>query len=71
MIDKKYKIALEQIWGSESYQVSLMLSTIGNLYAECDFTHDRRRLTDSNYVEQLNDMFYNYCVKNKSWMGVS
>lgn len=71
MIDQKYKKALEQIWGSESYQVSLMLSTIGNLYAECDFTHDRRRLTDSNYVEQLNDMFYNYCVKNKSWMGVS
>lgn len=71
MIDQKYKKALEQIWGSESYQVSLMLNTIGNLYAECDFTHDRRRLTDSNYVEQLNDMFYNYCVKNKSWMGVS
>ena len=71
MIENKYKQALEQIWGSESYRVSLLISTIGNLYAECDFSHDRRRLNDSNYRDVLNDMFMIYCLENKSWMGVS
>jgi hypothetical protein len=28
-------------------------------------------LTDRNYLEVLNDMFYDYCVENASWMGVS
>jgi len=28
-------------------------------------------LTDTNYREVLNDMFYDYCVENASWMGVS
>lgn len=71
MIDQKYKNALEQIWGSESYNVSFLLTTQGVLYAECGFNGDRRRLTDSNYRDILNDMFYTYCVDNKSWMGVS
>jgi hypothetical protein len=71
MIENKYTKALEQIWGSESYRVTLLLSTIGNLYAECDFSHDRRRLNDSNYIDVLNDMFMIYCLENKSWMGVS
>lgn len=71
MIDNKYKQALEQIWGSESYRVTFLLSTIGNLYAECDFSYDRRRLTESNYVDILNDMFMVYCLENRSWMGVS
>ena len=71
MIENKYKKALEQIWGSESYRVSLLISTIGNIYAECDFSNDRRRLNDSNYRDVLNDMFMIYCLENKSWMGVS
>ena len=71
MIENKYKQALEQIWGSESYQISFVATPDGKLYAECEFTMDRRRLTDSNYREVLNDMFYDYCVENASWMGVS
>ncbi len=71
MIDNKIKMALEQIWGSESPRVSILLNPEGKMYAECEETMDRRRLTDSNYREVLNDMFYDYCVEKASWMGVS
>jgi SMC interacting uncharacterized protein involved in chromosome segregation len=71
MIENKIKDTLVQIWGSESYNVTLLLTPNGTLYAECESTRDRRRLTDSNYREVLNDMFYDYCVENASWMGVS
>jgi hypothetical protein len=71
MIENKIKNALTQIWGSESHKVSFLLNPEGRLYAECEETMDRRRLTDTNYREVLNDMFYDYCVENASWMGVS
>jgi hypothetical protein len=71
MIENKIKNALTQIWGSESYQVSLLLNPEGRLYAECKETMDRRRLTNTNYRDVLNDMFYDYCVEKCSWMGVS
>jgi hypothetical protein len=71
MIDIKIKQALEQIWGSESPRVSILLSPDGKMYAECEETMDRRRLTDSNYRDILNDMFFNYCVEKAAWMGVS
>lgn len=71
MIENKIKNALVQIWGSESHKVSLLLNPEGRLYAECEETMDRRRLTDSNYRDILNDMFYDYCVEKGSWMGVS
>ena len=71
MIDQKIKNALVQIWGSDSHKVSLLLSPDGRLYAECGDTMDRRRLTNANYRDVLNDMFYDYCVENAAWMGVS
>jgi hypothetical protein len=71
MIDSKIKNALVQIWGSESHKVSLLLNPEGRLYAECEETMDRRRLTETNYRDILNDMFYDYCVEKASWMGVS
>ena len=63
------KNALVRIWGSESHNISLVLATNGRLYAECESTLDRRLLTESNHVEQLNDMFYDFCVENADWMG--
>ncbi len=71
METNKIRDAIHQIWGSESHQISFLSTPDGKIYAECEFTMDRRRLTDSNYREQLNDMFYDYCVENASWMGVS
>lgn len=71
MIENKIKNALVQIWGSESHNVTLLASPDGRLYAECESTLDRRRITDTNYREILNDMFYDYCVEKASWMGVS
>ena len=63
--------AIRQIWGSESYQISFLATPDGRIYAECESTFDRRRLTDSNYREILNDMFMIYCINNAAWMGVS
>jgi hypothetical protein len=67
----KIRDTLKQIWTSESHNVSLILTADGKLYAECESTFDRRRITNSNCYEILNDMFYNYCLENASWMGVS
>jgi ABC-type taurine transport system ATPase subunit len=71
MIEQKIKDALTQIWGSESHKVIFLATPDGRLYAECEFTFDRRRLTDTNYRDILNDMFYVYCLENAAWMGVS
>lgn len=71
MDTNKIQQAIRQIWASESHNISLILTPQGTLYAECESTLDRRRLTDGNYRDILNDMFYNYCVENAAWMGVS
>lgn len=71
MIDNKFNNAIRQIWGSESHMVTLLLSVDGKLFAECETILGRRRLTDSNYEEVLNDMFYDYCCENADYMGVS
>ena len=71
MIDQKIKNELVQIWGSESHNVSLIQLADGKVYAECAETLQCRRLTDLNYSNVLNDMFYDYCVEKASWMGVS
>ena len=67
----KFRDALKQIWGSESHAISFLVTPDGKVYAECESTFDRRRLTDSNYRDILNDMFYVYCLENAAWMGVS
>lgn len=71
MIEQKMKDALVQIWGSESHAVSLCRLADGTLYAECGETVQCRRLTDLNYLNVLNDMFYDYCLEKAAWMGVS
>ena len=67
----KIQDAIAQIWGSESHRVSVLLDVRGVFYAECESTMDRRRLTENTYRQTLNDMFYDYCVENAAWMGVS
>ena len=71
METNKIQDAIAQIWGSESHEISLVGLANGTLYAECGSTAQCRRLTDLNYRNVLNDMFYDYCVENASWMGVS
>jgi hypothetical protein len=74
MVQKSFAVSVintvRKIWDSQSNMVTLMESN-GRLYAECEFTMDRRRLTEENYEEILNDMFYDYCVENADYMGVS
>ena len=69
---KKFVNAKGQIWGSEAHSCTIVYEVeSGKFFAECENTLQRRRLTDSNYVEVLNDMFYDYCVENADYMGVS
>ena len=65
-----YHFAVVEIFGDEWYNV-VIIEEDGKFFAECDSIMQRRRLTDSNYLEVLNDMFYDYCIENADWMGVS
>ena len=69
---KKFVDCKVRIWGDESYACTIVYEVAKQqFFAQCDSTLSRRRLTDSNYEEVLNDMFYDYCVENASYMGVS
>lgn len=69
---KKFSDTKANIWGSESYACSIIFYPMLNRYvAKCDSTMEEKRITEKNYERVLNDMFYDYCVENASWMGVS
>lgn len=67
---KKFVDCKSRIWGSESYACTIVYEvSTGRYRAECD--EDSRLLNEENYERVLNDMFYDYCVKNSEYMGVS
>jgi hypothetical protein len=69
---KKFVNAKAQIWGYEASACTIVYEvSTGKFFAECESTLAHRRLTDSNYEEVLNDMFYDYCCENADYMGVS
>lgn len=70
MTMKDYMNAKARIWKDESHNVTIVNDN-GMFYAECDSTMQRRKLDETNCDEVLNDMFYDYCVENAGWMGVS
>lgn len=74
LTSKMISDAVAQIWASESHNVTIIYGVScrdgsEDFHAECGI--DRRRLTARNYLEVLNDMFYDYCCENAAWMGVS
>lgn len=61
-----------RIWGDEAHACNLVYERAsGTFYAECASTNTILRLTEPNYKRVLDQMFYDYCVENASWMGVS
>lgn len=67
---KKMIAARAQIWGSEAHACTIVYELGTHKYrAECGI--DSQILNEKNYERVLNDMFYDYCVENASWMGVS
>jgi hypothetical protein len=69
---KKFVNTKAQIWGSESYACTIVFEVSTRKYfAKCESTLAEKTLTEQNYERVLNDMFYDYCVENASWMGVS
>jgi hypothetical protein len=69
---KKFVDAKARIWGDEAHACTIVYEVAkGKFYAECDSILETRVLNEKNYEEVLNDMFYDYCVENASYMGVS
>ena len=73
---EKINDAKVRIWGSESHRLTIIYSVSTRtdtvqFIARCDDTLEERRLTETNYVQTLNDMFYDFCVEHAAWMGVS
>jgi hypothetical protein len=69
---KKFIDAKAKIWGDEAYACTIIYEVDSHKYfAECESIMEKRRLNEKNYEEVLNDMFYDYCVENASYMGVS
>lgn len=67
-----YMVAKARIWGDESHACTIVYEvSTGRYYANCDSTMNQKRITENNYENVLNDMFYDYCVENASYMGVS
>lgn len=65
-----YMVAKAQIWGDESHACTIVYEIGKHKYrATCGL--DSRILNEKNYERVLNDMFYDYCVENADWMGVS
>ena len=76
LTSKMISDAVARIWANESANVLIIynVSTSGReteFSAQCDSICESKRLTESNYERVLNDMFYDYCVENASYMGVS
>ena len=69
---KKFVDLKARVWGSEAYACTIVYEIAsGKFYAECNSINESKILTESNYERVLNDMFYDYCVENASYMGVS
>ncbi len=67
---KKFLDTKAQIWGNESHACTIVYEISTRKYrAECGI--DSRVLNEKNCERVLNDMFYDYCVENADWMGVS
>ena len=61
-----------RIWGDEAYACNIVYDVDSSMfYAECGDPALTLKLTESNYKRVLDQMFYDYCVENASWMGVS
>jgi hypothetical protein len=65
-----YMVAKAQIWGDESHACTIVYE-IGKHKYRATCGDDSRILNEKNYERVLNDMFYDYCVENASYMGVS
>lgn len=73
---KKLVAVKNKIWGDEDYacNIGFRMSPIDGkprYYAECESTLGYAELSERNCEDVLNDMFYDYCVENASYMGVS
>ena len=67
---KDYMVVKAKIWGHESHACTIIYE-IGTHKYRAICGNDSRVLNEKNCERVLNDMFYDYCVENASWVGVS
>ena len=65
-----------KIWGFDACECKIEIewSTLQGkpvYYAVCESTLARRRLSDTNCEDVLNELFWDFCMRNADWMGVS
>lgn len=61
-----------RIWADNSHEVSIVYYPMLDRYvAKCDAIMTEKRITLNTAERVLNDMFYDFCVENADWMGVS
>jgi hypothetical protein len=70
MFQKDYISVKNQIWGDEAHQCAIGMDDKG-YYAECILFGMFKRINEKNHANVLNEMFYDYCLENANWMGVS
>jgi len=67
---KKFTDAKNRIWGDDADACKIFYE-IGKHKYRAICNEDSRVLNEKNYERVLDDMFYDYCLENASWMGVS
>ena len=61
-----------RIWADNSHEVSIIYyPSLDRFVAKCDAIMEEKRITLATAERVLNDMFYDFCVENADWMGVS
>lgn len=70
---KKFVEYKNRVWGDECHACNILIQDIyaGVYYADCESTMTTLRLNEQNYKRVLDQMFYDYCMENASYMGVS
>lgn len=70
MMMQDYINAKVSIWGDESMWCAICFD--GERYtAQCVMTDTLRYINEDNYSDVINEMFFDYCMQNAKYMGVS
>jgi hypothetical protein len=70
MMIQDYIDAKVSIWGDEFNYCAIGFDG-DRYYAQCVMTETLRYIDETNYLDVLNEMFFDYCMHNAKWMGVS
>jgi hypothetical protein len=72
LTSEKVLACVEKIFGDESHNVRVIQAGKNFKVEIKDMIHDGVWIRSENMMEEkINDIFYDYCLENADWMGVS